>query len=139
MSVKRLSAQRREGRWSSLGKTEHQLGHYEKATKHAEEAAAIYRSLADRRGEAEALDRFGMIHGHSSGYLQALAYYQEARGAYRSVGDRHGVADTLLHAGIACWSLGRPREAITQLMRRLTSTVSWKPGAGRPKPSTTSG
>ena len=39
-----------------------QTGQHDTALPLAEEAADIYRSLADRRGEAEALDQIGLAH-----------------------------------------------------------------------------
>jgi DNA-binding SARP family transcriptional activator/tetratricopeptide (TPR) repeat protein len=81
----------------------------------AEEAAAIYRSLADRRGEAEALDQIGMAHQRAARSREALAYFSEAGILYSDAADQHGVADTLSHSGISCWRLGRYPEAMARL------------------------
>ena len=103
----------------------------------AEDAASIYRSQADRRGEAHALDQMGMAHARASRYREALAYFHEARIGYRAAGDEHGVADTLSHSGITCWHLGRHPDATDHLMRRFPSTVRSATGGVRRKPSTT--
>jgi DNA-binding SARP family transcriptional activator/tetratricopeptide (TPR) repeat protein len=88
-----------------------EIGRHEETLPLAEEAAAIYRSQADRRGEAHALDQIGMAHARTSRYREALAYFHEARILYRAAGDEHGVADTLSHSGITCWHLGRREDA----------------------------
>ncbi|MDQ2874180.1 MAG: tetratricopeptide repeat protein [Actinomycetota bacterium] len=93
---------------------------HEAALPLAEEAAEIYRSLADQRGEAEALDQIGMAHWRATRSRQALAYYQEARILYRDAADQRGVAATLNHSGIACWHLGRSTEAMAHLHDALS-------------------
>jgi DNA-binding SARP family transcriptional activator len=86
----------------------------------AEDAASIYRSQGDRRGEAHALDQIGMAHARTSRYREALAYFHEARILYRAAGDEHGVADTLSHSGITCWHLGRHPDATDHLDEALS-------------------
>jgi tetratricopeptide (TPR) repeat protein len=87
-------------------------GHNESALRHAEEAATVYRRLADQRGEAAALDRIGVIHRNSARFREALACHLDARDLYLETGDLHGVAETLDHAGICYSYLGRYSEAI---------------------------
>jgi tetratricopeptide (TPR) repeat protein/DNA-binding SARP family transcriptional activator len=96
-----------------------QTGRLEAAVPLAEEAAAIYRSLADRGGEAEALDQIGLAHQRTARSREAVAYFQEARVLYRAAADPRGVADTLSHSGIASWHLGRHAEAHDQLQEAL--------------------
>jgi DNA-binding SARP family transcriptional activator/tetratricopeptide (TPR) repeat protein len=96
-----------------------QTGHHEATIPQAQEAAAIYRTLADRSGEAAALDRLGMAQYCSAQFREALAYFQEARILYTTTEDRYGVAATLSHAGIACWYLGRYPEAISSFEAEL--------------------
>jgi DNA-binding SARP family transcriptional activator/tetratricopeptide (TPR) repeat protein len=95
----------------ALSAVRQQTGRHEAAIPLAEEAAAIYRSLADRRGEAESVDQIGLAHQRTARSREALAYFEEARILYRAAADRRGVADTLSHSGIACWHLGRYPEA----------------------------
>ena len=97
-----------------------QLGRHEEAGQLAEEAAAVYRSLADDRGEAEALDQLGQAQGRTARSREALAYFAEARLLYRRAGDRRGVASALSHCGIACWHLGRYPQATAHLREALS-------------------
>jgi DNA-binding SARP family transcriptional activator len=97
-----------------------ETGRHDEMLPLAEDAAAIYRSQADRRGEAHALDQIGMAHARTSRYREALAYFHEARILYRAAGDEHGVADTLSHSGITCWHLGRHPDATDHLGKALS-------------------
>ena len=58
---------------------EPEFGRHEAMLPLAEDAASIYRSQGDRRGEAHALDQMGMAHLRGAGYREALAYFHEAR------------------------------------------------------------
>jgi DNA-binding SARP family transcriptional activator/tetratricopeptide (TPR) repeat protein len=97
-----------------------QTGRHETAIALADEAAAIYRGLADRRGEAESLDQIGLAHQRTARSREALAYFQEAGILYRAAADLRGAADTLSHSGIACWHLGRYPEAHARLQDALS-------------------
>jgi len=103
-----------------LGAVSQQIGRHEAALPLAEDAAAIYRSAGDRRGEAEALDQIGMAHQRAARSREALAYFNEARILFRGTADAHGVASTVSHAGIACWQLGRYPEAMAYLNDALS-------------------
>jgi DNA-binding SARP family transcriptional activator len=102
-----------------LSEVSQQTGRYEAALPLAEDAAAIYRSLADRRGEADALDQAGLAHQRAGRSREALAYFQEARFLYEDTADTRGVATTLSHSGIASWWLGRYPDAGQQLRQAL--------------------
>ncbi len=104
----------------ALSGVRQQTGQHEAAIPLAEEAAAIYRSLADRGGEAEALDQIGLGHQRTARSREALAYFSEARILYRAAADPRGVADTLSHSGIACWHLGRYPEANAHMREALS-------------------
>jgi len=97
-----------------------QVGRHDASRVPAEEAAGIYRSLADRVGEAEAVDRIGMAFQRVARSREALAYFDEARMLYEEAGDRLGVAGALGHAGIARWHLGRGSEALNQLKEAVS-------------------
>ena len=103
-----------------LSEVSQQTGRYEAALPLAEDAAAIYRSLADRRGEAEALDQTGLAHQRAGRSREALAYFHEARILFRSTADSRGVAATLSHSGIASCQLGRYPEAQEHLREALS-------------------
>jgi tetratricopeptide (TPR) repeat protein len=102
-----------------LSQVSQQTGRHEAMLPLAEEAAAIYRSLAERGGEAAALDQIGMAHQRAARSREALAYFHEARIAYRAARDSHGEADALSHSGIACWHLGRYPDAMAHLRHAL--------------------
>ena len=103
-----------------LSQVSQQTGRHEIALASAEEAAAIYRSLADRQGEAWALDQAGMAHQRAGRSREALAYADEARLLFRETADEHGAADALSHSGIASWQLGRYPEAMDRLHDALS-------------------
>ena len=103
-----------------LSEVRQQTGGYETALVLAEDAAAIYRSLGDRRGEADALDQAGLAHQRAGRSREALAYFDEARSLYRRTADTRGVATTLSHSGIASWWLGRYPDATEQLHQALS-------------------
>jgi DNA-binding SARP family transcriptional activator len=102
-----------------LSEVSQETGRHEAMLPLAEDAASIYRSQADRRGEAHALDQIGMANARVTRYREALAYFHEARLLYRAAGDEHGVATTLSHSGIACWHLGRYPDATDHLQEAL--------------------
>jgi tetratricopeptide (TPR) repeat protein len=95
-------------------------GSYKDALFHAGESVDIYRSLADRRGEAELVDRMGTIRRYMGHTSDALAYHEEALDLYRECGDMHGMAEALFHAGTAYFWLGRHSEAIEKLDEAVT-------------------
>ncbi len=104
----------------ALSAVRQQTGQHETAIFLAEEAAANYRVLADRRGEAESLDQIGLAHQRTARSREALAYFSEARILYCAAADPRGAADTLSHSGIACWHLGRYPEAHAHLRDALS-------------------
>ena len=97
-----------------------ETGRHEQMLPLAEDSASIYRSQADRRGEAHALDQIGSGTRTHQPLPEALAYFHEARIRYRAAGDEHGVADTLSHSGITCWHLGRHPDATDHLGEALS-------------------
>jgi DNA-binding SARP family transcriptional activator/tetratricopeptide (TPR) repeat protein len=97
-----------------------QTGRHEAALPRAEEAAAIYRQLGDRGGEADALDQIGLAHQRTARSREALAYFREAWILYRAAEDPRGVAAALSHSGIACWHLGRYPEAQAHMREALS-------------------
>ena len=117
----------------ALSAVRQQTGQHEAAIPLAEEATAIYRSLADRSGEAGALDQIGQAHQRTARSREALAYFEEARMLYRAAADPRGVADTLSHSGITCWYLGRFPEAYASMREALSlyRAVSDRPGEAK--------
>jgi DNA-binding SARP family transcriptional activator/Tfp pilus assembly protein PilF len=109
-----------------LSQVSQQTGRHESALASAQEAAAIYRSLADRPGEAWALDQAGLAHLRAGRFREALAYADEAGLCFGETADEHGAADALGLSGIASWQLGRYPEA----MGRLRDALSLYQAAG---------
>jgi DNA-binding SARP family transcriptional activator len=103
-----------------LSVVKQQTGQHAAALALAGDAGAIYRSLGDGRGQAEALDQIGLANQRAARSREALAYFQEAQTLYAEAGDRHGVADTLSHSGIACWHLGRYPDAMEHQLAALS-------------------
>jgi DNA-binding SARP family transcriptional activator/tetratricopeptide (TPR) repeat protein len=97
-----------------------QTGRHEAALPLAEEGAAMYQLLADRVGEADALDQIGLAHQRTARSREALAYFHEAWILYRATEYRRGVAVALSHSGIACWHLGRYPEADVHMREALS-------------------
>jgi DNA-binding SARP family transcriptional activator len=102
-----------------LSAVSQQVGRHEASLPLAEEAAASYRMLGDRRGEARALDQIGLAHQRAARSREALAHFHEAGLLFDAAGDEHGVAGTLSHSGIASWHLGRYQEALKYLREAL--------------------
>jgi DNA-binding SARP family transcriptional activator len=102
-----------------LSVVKQQIGQHAAALGLAGEAVAIYRSLGDGCGEAEALDQMGLANQREARSREAFAYFQEAQTLYDEAGDRHGVAEALGHSGIACWHLGRYPDAMEHLLEAL--------------------
>jgi tetratricopeptide (TPR) repeat protein/DNA-binding SARP family transcriptional activator len=102
-----------------LSRVAGRTGHRQEAIRHAERAAASYKSLADLNGEADALDQIGTLNRFSSRFREALAYHEEANNLYRSATDSRGVASTLSHIGIAHYHLGRYDISVEHLRSAL--------------------
>jgi tetratricopeptide (TPR) repeat protein len=102
-----------------LSLTSLRTGHSEEALQHATGAAATFGSLGDKRGQAAALDRVGIIHRNTARFRDALAYHQEAMDIYRDAGDMRGLAETLAHSGVALAELGRHAEVMDSFSEAL--------------------
>jgi DNA-binding SARP family transcriptional activator len=103
----------------ALSAVSQQVGRHEASLPLAEEAAAIYRMLADAGGEARALDQIGLAHQRAARSREALAWFHEARLQAGAAGDQLSVAAALSHSGIASWHLGRHQEALNYLQEAL--------------------
>lgn len=95
------------------------IGHHDDGLRHAQRAAAIWRSLSDEGGLSAALDQIGTLHRLRARYREALAYHQEASALCHARGDLSGVANTLNHAAITCYHLGRYPAALAHLTTAL--------------------
>jgi len=116
-----LEDQARTARASlALSSVHQQTGRHDRALQLAEEAAAVYRKLADAEGEADALDQAGLAYFYTARSREALAYFSEARLLYLGADDQRGVAIALNHSGMACWHLGRHAEATAHQEKALS-------------------
>jgi DNA-binding SARP family transcriptional activator/tetratricopeptide (TPR) repeat protein len=104
-----------------LSLTMMRIGHGELALQHAAEAATILRTLGDKRGQAAALDRIGIIHRDAAKFRDALACHREAIEIYQETDDRLGLAKALVHAGMTLGSLGRSSEQMEYLNEALST------------------
>lgn len=95
------------------------MGDYDTALQHANEALAAHRALDDSRAEAETLDIIGVLLWSTAHFREALAHHQEARTLSRSVHDRRIEADALGHIGLSYWHLGRYDESISHFREAL--------------------
>ena len=115
-----------------------QTGQREASIPLAEEAATLCRSLADRSGEARALDQLGQAYLHMARWRESLAYFEEARMLYGAAADQGGVADALSRSGIVCWNLGRHPEAESRMRQALAlyrdDRGPARPGEGADQP-----
>ncbi|WP_107424950.1 AfsR/SARP family transcriptional regulator [Streptomyces antioxidans] len=86
--------------------------HCEEALRCAEESLAIFRELADRQGEADALFQAGRAHLAAGRRTTSLECLDRALALYRRTGDRHGEAEALNVQGVALHFAGELDEAL---------------------------
>ncbi|MFD0857328.1 tetratricopeptide repeat protein [Actinomadura adrarensis] len=91
------------------------------ALDHADEAMPIFRARGDLRGEADTLDRIGIINCIAGRYREALAHFQEAQDLHRRVGNANGEAESLGYAALVQLHLGRYSEALQYLQYSLSA------------------
>jgi DNA-binding SARP family transcriptional activator/tetratricopeptide (TPR) repeat protein len=103
-----------------LSLTSLRIGKHEAALQQATDAMAIFRMLADLRGEAAAVDRLGVIHRYSARFRDALAHHQEAMDMHRRIGDDLGIARDVGNMGIAYTALGDYTGAIECMNQALS-------------------
>jgi tetratricopeptide (TPR) repeat protein len=76
-----------------------QLGDYEQALTHCQQAMALFQELADPTGQANTWDSVGYIHHHRGDHVQAVTCYRRAVDLFQGIGDRYQEADTLTRLG----------------------------------------
>ncbi|HWS54244.1 MAG TPA: tetratricopeptide repeat protein [Pyrinomonadaceae bacterium] len=94
--------------------------HVNRAVAKLREAAALYRQMADHKGEALALFRAGeaMVKlwlPRPGEDPSTISYFKEARSAYRKAGDREGEANSLERLSQVSSTVGQRQDAITYL------------------------
>ena len=99
-SVRQATGPVRLVRWATSAWSRQQLGRYEQAARHQQEAVAIFRDIGDRFGEARALGNLGLARQRQGRYQEAADYHQQALDLFREIGDRHGEAWALARLGV---------------------------------------
>jgi predicted ATPase/class 3 adenylate cyclase len=92
---------------NGLGAMAHGVGDYARAAELHEQALAIYRKTADRRGISFSLAGLGAQHVCLCQFEQATTILEEALAIVREVGDRWCMGLILLNLAEAAWHLGQ--------------------------------
>jgi tetratricopeptide (TPR) repeat protein len=85
-----------------------------------QDSLALYRTLEDQRGIAEALTNLGAQALAQGKFEQALPQLQESLNLYRILGDKGGTADALMNLGEVSRYMGDPEAAAACYSESLT-------------------
>ncbi len=101
----RISAQKifEEAKQFQSAKTPESL---QNAIKKYEEVLPLFRSLNDKKNEAQTLNNIGAIYHSIGNNEKAIEYYEKAVPLYRLLGDKNGEADMIASIGAAVGSIG---------------------------------
>ena len=88
-------------------------GDYPAAARLIGESLALWRSLADRQGIADALSNLGYVTLHQGEYATARRLYEESLDLQHELGNAQGRADCLSHLGTAAFYQGDAAAAET--------------------------
>ncbi|MEV6827395.1 tetratricopeptide repeat protein [Amycolatopsis sp. NPDC051102] len=97
---------------TSLAATHSQVGRYEVATRHADEALACFRAAGDRTGECRVLGTLGAIASWNGDFLRSAEVLGETLSLARELGDRVGERTALTNLGYVYGRLGWYAEAL---------------------------
>ena len=103
-----------------LGHASTQVGSYQDAVHHYEQALDLYRQLGDREGQARALLGLGFVHDRQGQYRHALAHCLEALEVYQALGDRMRQASILNNIGWCHVRLGSYQDALAYCKQALS-------------------
>jgi DNA-binding SARP family transcriptional activator/tetratricopeptide (TPR) repeat protein len=103
----------------SLGHASTQVGSYQDAVHHYEQALDFYRQLGDREGQARVLLGLGFIHDRQGQYRDALAHCLQALDVYKTLGDRARQASILNNIGWCHVRLGSYQDALAYCQQAL--------------------
>jgi tetratricopeptide (TPR) repeat protein len=103
----------------NLGTINGQLGRYDTATDHFEQALVVFRQTGDLAGQARAQGNLGNIELLLCRYQRAAEHYEQVQALFRQAGDRTGEAYTLSNLGTAEGQLGRYGAAAEHLQQAL--------------------
>ena len=93
--------------------------HYDEALSSYENALKLYRSIGEKRGEANTLKAIGDVLQFFKRSTEALDHYQQAIEIYRQVSDRLGEANTLQAIGDVLQFLRRSTEALDHYQQAI--------------------
>jgi tetratricopeptide (TPR) repeat protein len=82
-----------------VGLNETQLGRYEQAAGHQQEALVIFRDIGDFFGQARALGNLGWVRQRQGRYQEAIGYQQQALALMRKMGSTVGEVEILVKLG----------------------------------------
>ncbi|MDS0137518.1 MULTISPECIES: tetratricopeptide repeat protein [unclassified Amycolatopsis] len=103
----------------SLAATHGQVGRYDVATRHAEEALACFRGAGDRSGECRALGTLGAIASWNADFVRSARFQRETLSLARELGDRAGERTALTNLGFVYGRLGWYAEALESHLKAL--------------------
>ncbi|MEO3928824.1 tetratricopeptide repeat protein [Micromonosporaceae bacterium B7E4] len=96
---------------TNLGATQVQMGRFEPAAEHLQQALTLHRQAGDVVGQARTLTNLGIRAARLGRYRAAADHHEEALIRYRQAGDRTGEARALGNLGFVEGRLGRYRTA----------------------------
>jgi tetratricopeptide (TPR) repeat protein len=105
----------REAEQLQYGNLEAKRGSIEKYHR----ALELYRRADDRRGEADTLNKIGLVYWSSGEMKKALENYNEALAIRRATGDRGGEAGVLNNIGAVYQGLGETQNALENYSQAL--------------------
>jgi tetratricopeptide (TPR) repeat protein len=116
---------------TSLATVFRQLGRYQQATDHLQQAVNLFHRTSDRTGETRALTELSIIDLLQGRYQEAIDHLQKALALSRQTGDRAAQGWALDNLGFVHFRLGRYEEASGYLQRALTLFCETNERAGQ--------
>jgi tetratricopeptide (TPR) repeat protein len=104
---------------TSLAVVDRQLGRYESAIDHLQQAVNLFRQTGDRTGETRALTDLGIVELLLGRYEQATGHLQQALALCQQAGDRAAEAWVLDNLGFVNFRQGRYEQATGHLQQAL--------------------
>lgn len=89
-----------------LGVCATDLGQFDQARQHYDEALSLYRALDDKRGESTILSNLSIVAYAQNQLRAAMAHWEEARQIHEAIGDKEGTARVLSNLSSVCLDLG---------------------------------
>ena len=106
------------------------LGQYDAARRHAQEAAALYEALGDLAAVGKARNRAGLASIYAGDYALAQQSLDAAIDASRRAGDTEGLAEEVGNRANVDFFTGRYTDAAARYQQALLLTNASPPGAG---------